>query len=90
MPKDEYAGFEALNPFFEIVKEGLRGLVDGGHYFDTIAADALFEFRYTIPGWLWRFEGEPIWWPASLIMARASDFIPATHLSSTAHRIVAS
>jgi hypothetical protein len=29
MPKDEYAGFEALNPFFEIVQEGLRGLVDG-------------------------------------------------------------
>lgn len=51
MPKDEYAGFEALNPFFEIVQEGLRGLVDGEHYFDTIAADALFEFRYTIPGW---------------------------------------
>ena len=51
MPKDEYAGFEALNPFFEIVQEGLRGLVDGEHYFDTIADDAFFEFRYNFPGW---------------------------------------
>jgi len=51
MPKAEYAAFEALNPFFEIVQEGLRGLVDGEHYFDTIAADALFEFRYNFPGW---------------------------------------
>jgi ketosteroid isomerase-like protein len=51
MPNDEYAGFEALNPFFEIVQEGLRGLVDGNHYFDTIADDAFFEFRYNFPGW---------------------------------------
>ena len=50
MPEDEYAGFEALNPFFEIVQEGLRGLVDGEHYFDTIADDALFEFCYNFPG----------------------------------------
>jgi pimeloyl-ACP methyl ester carboxylesterase len=29
----------------------LRGLVDGDHYFDTIAEDAFFEFRYQVPGW---------------------------------------
>ena len=51
IPKDEYIDFEALDPFFEIIQEGLRGLVDGEHYFDTIAADALFEFRYNFPGW---------------------------------------
>lgn len=50
MPKAEYAAFEALNPFFGIVQEGLRGLVDGEHYFDTIADNALFEFRYNFPG----------------------------------------
>jgi uncharacterized protein len=47
MPKVENAVFQALNPFFEIIQKGLRGLVDGGHYFDTIADDAFFEF----PGW---------------------------------------
>ena len=51
MPKTGYAVFEALNPFFEVVQKGLSGLVDGEHYFDTIAEDAFFEFRYQFPGW---------------------------------------
>ena len=51
MTKDEYAIFEALNPFFEVVLRGLQGLVDGKHYFDTFAEDALFESRYHFPGW---------------------------------------
>jgi ketosteroid isomerase-like protein len=29
----------------------LSGFVDGEHYFDTIADDALFEFRYDFPGY---------------------------------------
>jgi uncharacterized protein len=51
MTKPQYETFEALDPFFEVVMQGLRGLVDGDHYFDTIAEDALFEFRYHFPGW---------------------------------------
>ena len=51
MTKDEYAAFEALNPFFKVVLRGLRGLVDGKHYFDTFADDAVFESRYHFPGW---------------------------------------
>lgn len=50
MPKAEYAVFKALDPFFEVVQKGLSGFVDGEHYFDTIADDALFEFRYNFPG----------------------------------------
>jgi hypothetical protein len=26
-------------------------LGDGKHFFDTIAEDALFDFRYNFPGW---------------------------------------
>jgi uncharacterized protein len=51
MPKTKYAVFDALRPFFEIVKKGLSGLVDGEHFFDTIADDAFFEFLYEFPGW---------------------------------------
>ena len=51
MTKDEYAVFEALNPFFKVVQKGLRGLVDGKHYFDTFSEDTLFESRYHFPGW---------------------------------------
>ena len=46
-----YAAFSALDPFFNIVRQGLAGLVDGDHYFDTIAPDAVFEFRYRFPGY---------------------------------------
>jgi ketosteroid isomerase-like protein len=51
MTKAQYEGFEALNPFFGVVLEGLRGLVDGKHYLDTFAEDATFESRYRFPGW---------------------------------------
>jgi len=51
MKEAGYGIFEALNPFFEIVLRGLSGLVDGEHYFDTFADDAIFESRYRFPGW---------------------------------------
>jgi uncharacterized protein len=51
MTESKYAAFNALDPFFEIVFEGLAGLVDGKHFFDTIADDAVFDFRYEFPGW---------------------------------------
>jgi uncharacterized protein len=51
MPESGYEAFEALDPFFEVVMEGLRGLVDGTHYFDAFAEDATFESRYHFPGW---------------------------------------
>ena len=51
MTTAQYNVFEALNPFFEVVLKGLRGLVDGKHYFDTFAEDAVFESRYHFPGW---------------------------------------
>ena len=51
MPKTGYKAFEALDPFFDVVMEVLRGLVDGKHYFDMFAEDATFESRYHFPGW---------------------------------------
>ena len=51
MPKSDYTAFDALDPFFDLVKEGLTKFVDGEHYFDTLADDMLFEFLYEFPGW---------------------------------------
>jgi len=51
MKNTEYSVFKSLDPFFEVVMKGLSGLVDGEHYFDTLAEDALFEFLYDFPGW---------------------------------------
>jgi uncharacterized protein len=53
----KYAAFSALDPFFAVVQRGLSGFVDGEHYFDTIARNAIFEFRYDIAGWPKRVEG---------------------------------
>lgn len=47
----DYEVFEALNPFFKVVLIGLKGLVDGEHFFDTFAEDSVFESRYHFPGW---------------------------------------
>jgi ketosteroid isomerase-like protein len=49
--RGQYAGYQALDPFFEIILEGLSGLVDGEHFFDTFAEDARFESLYDFPGW---------------------------------------
>jgi hypothetical protein len=35
MPETGYEPFEGLDPFFEVVMGGLRGIVDGKHYFDV-------------------------------------------------------
>ena len=61
--EDEYEvdqpvdNFEALQPFFQVVLKGLDGLVEGEHFFDTFAKDAVFESRYRFPGWPAKIEG---------------------------------
>jgi ketosteroid isomerase-like protein len=50
-------GFKNAEPFFNIVMEGLRGEVDGEHFWDVVADDAVFEFLYNIPGFTNRMEG---------------------------------
>ncbi len=57
MQKPEYAAYEAMDPFFAVVMKGLSGLVDGEHYFDTFADDAVFESRYRFPGWPVNIQG---------------------------------
>jgi ketosteroid isomerase-like protein len=43
--------FRALDPFFRVIEEGVAGLVDGGHFFDLLADDVVFEFIITVPGY---------------------------------------
>ena len=51
MNSKKYSRFSALDPFFDIVMNGLDGLVDGYHFWDAVADDAVFEFLYRFPGW---------------------------------------
>jgi uncharacterized protein len=49
--------FGANGPFFQIIKEGLDGLVDGEDYFDLLAEDVVFEYVISVPGYPRRVEG---------------------------------
>jgi len=51
MTNPRYKAFAALDPFFDVVRQGLAGHVDGDHYFDMLAENAVFEYRYNVPGW---------------------------------------
>ncbi|MDR2916289.1 MAG: nuclear transport factor 2 family protein [Tannerella sp.] len=44
-------------PFFDIVMEGLKGEVDGEHFWDAIKENAIFEFMYHVPGFTTKIEG---------------------------------
>jgi ketosteroid isomerase-like protein len=44
-------------PFFAIIMEGLKGEVDGPHFWDAIAENAVFEFLYNFPGFTNKIEG---------------------------------
>jgi ketosteroid isomerase-like protein len=57
MTDPKYKAFAALDPFFDIARRGLADRVDGDHYFDTVADNAVFEFRYVFPGWPRKIDG---------------------------------
>ena len=57
MKAPKYKAFAAADSYFAIVRQGLAGLVDGDHYFDAFADDAVFEFRYDFPGLPRTFNG---------------------------------
>jgi hypothetical protein len=43
--------FKALDPFFRIIEKGLDGIADGGHFFDLLADDVIFDYIITVPGY---------------------------------------
>ena len=49
--------FKALDPFFRIIEKGLEGIADGGHFFDLLAEDVIFDYIITTPGYPRRVEG---------------------------------
>ncbi|MGB9112070.1 MAG: nuclear transport factor 2 family protein [Acidimicrobiales bacterium] len=49
--------FKALDPFFRIVEQGLDGIADGGHFFDLLADDVIFDYIITVPDYPKHVEG---------------------------------
>lgn len=55
--RDHPAFNENATPFYNIIMEGLKGEVDGEHFWDAVAENAIFEFLYNIPGFTNKIEG---------------------------------
>ena len=46
---DDASNFGANGPFFQIIREGLEGLVEGEDYFDLLADDVVFDYVISVP-----------------------------------------
>ncbi len=51
MPSPKYAAYQAAAPYFDLVRGALGDLVDGEHFFDSVADDVIYEVLYDVPGW---------------------------------------
>jgi ketosteroid isomerase-like protein len=49
MTSRDMAKYAAMRPYFEVVAEGLKGLVDGTDFFDMHAEDVVVEYVITVP-----------------------------------------
>jgi uncharacterized protein len=49
--------FKALDPFFRIIEKGLDGIASGGHFFDLLAEDVVFDYIITTPDYPRHVEG---------------------------------
>ena len=54
---NDSSNFGADGPFFQVIREGLKGLADGEDYFDLLADDVVFEYVISVPGYPRRVEG---------------------------------
>ena len=51
MPNPIYAKFQAVEPYFNLVRGALGDSVDGDHFFDIVSEDVVYEVLYEFPGW---------------------------------------
>ena len=55
--RDHPAFNKNAEPFFQIIMQGLKGEVEGEHFWDAVADNAVFEFLYHFPGFTTKIEG---------------------------------
>lgn len=63
-------------PFYRIIMEGLKGEVEGEHFWDAVAENAVFEFLYDIPGFTNMIKGRRAymdWFAGYSIVLHSSD-----------------
>ncbi len=93
--RDHPAFKKEAKPFYDITMKGLIGEVDGEHFWDAVAVDAVFDFMYEFPGFpfipylrsICRF---PIVKVKDLIQRRISfNEVPQTNKSDVFRHLIA-
>jgi ketosteroid isomerase-like protein len=67
---------KAVEPFYKIIMEGLKGEVDGEHFWDAVAENAVFEFLYRFPGFANKINGRKAymdWFGGYSMVLRSAD-----------------
>jgi uncharacterized protein len=87
-----HPGFnDNAEPFFTVVMKGLASAVDGPHFWDAVAHDAVFEFIYTFPDFTPRIEGRSAymdWFANYSIVLHSADALRAYQCAEPADVIV--
>jgi len=63
-------------PFYSIIMEGLKGEVDGEHFWDAVNENAIFEFLYNFPGFANKIKGRKAymdWFGGYSMVLRSAD-----------------
>jgi len=81
MPNRNYAVYEGAEPYFELVRRALQGLVDGEHFFDIVADDIVYEVRYDL-GWPRVIQGR------ADLMAQFANYVDAIRIRSADRLVV--
>ena len=61
MTSRDMAKYAAMRPYFEVVAEALKGLVDGTDFFDMHAEDVVVEYIITVPDYPRTSSGAKRW-----------------------------
>lgn len=57
MSSRDMANYAAMRPYFQVVADGVQGLVDGTDFFDMHAEDVVVEYVITVPDYPRRIVG---------------------------------
>ncbi len=76
MPNPQYAPYKAADPYFDLVRGALGGLVAGEHFFDILTDDLVYEVLYDVPGWPRIIQGR------AELMARFRGYCDSIELQS--------
>jgi ketosteroid isomerase-like protein len=78
-------------PFFNIIMEGLKGEVEGEHFWDAVAENAVFEFLYNFPGFTNKIKGRKAymdWFEGYTNVLHSADHLRIYKSAQPSHVII--